>query len=136
MAFRIFGITTSVRDDNEGDIGPQSHGIERAAAGLARGQTWVISTEGARTPDGRLLPFKKGPAVLALKSQATIIPLAIHGAREVMPSGEWRLRPGHIEVHLLKSISTRGLKYDDRDAVLEQLRMIAERELAPLSGGA
>lgn len=105
-------------------------GIERAAAGLARGQTWAISTEGSCTPDGRLLPFKKGPVVLALKSQATIIPLAIHGAREVMPSGEWRVRPGHIEVHLLRSISTRGLTYDDRDAVLERLRAIAERELA------
>ena len=105
-------------------------GIERAAAGLARGQTWVISVEGSRTPDGRLLPFKKGPAVLALKSQATIIPLALHGARDVMPRGEWRLRPGHIEVHLLKAIPTRGLTYDDRNGLLEQLRSVAERELA------
>jgi len=192
MAFRIFGITASLRDDNEGNPGPQPHlyvwlnqtsltdtvalsqllppfyaigsieyaampllgwaivplrfvvivrqwkrqakrGIGRAAARLARGQTWVISTEGSRTPDGRLLPFKKGPAVLALKSQATIIPLAIHGARDIMPSGEWRIRPGHIEVHLLKSISTRGLTYDDRDAVLERLRTVAECELATMT---
>jgi 1-acyl-sn-glycerol-3-phosphate acyltransferase len=192
MAFRIFGITTSLRDDNDGNPGAQPHlyvwlnqtsltdavalaqllppfysvgnieyaampllgwaivplrfvvivrqwkrqakrGIERAAERLARGQTWVISSEGSRTADGRLLPFKKGPVVLALKSQATIIPLAIHGARDVMPNGEWRIRPGHIEVHLLKSISTHGLTYDDRDSLQEQLRGIAERELAPLA---
>lgn len=111
-------------------------GIERAAARLARGQTWVISSEGSRTPDGRLLPFKKGPVVLALKSQATIIPLAVQGAREAMPRGEWRLRPGHIEVHLLQAIPTRGLSYDDRDAVLERLHALAEHELASTTHGA
>ena len=69
--------------------------------------------------------------MLAIRSQATIIPMAIRGAREVMPRGEWRLRPGHIEVHLLKSLPTRGLTYDDRDGVLERLRRQAEHELAP-----
>ncbi len=192
-AFRIFGITTSLRDDNQGNPGPKPHlyvwlnqtslidtvalaqllppfygigsieyaampllgwaivplrfvvivrqwkrqakrGIERAAARLSSGQTWVISTEGSRTSGGRLLPFKKGPVVMALKSQATIIPLAIHGAHDVMPSGDWRIRSGHIEVHLLQSISTCGLSYDDRDAVLEQLRALAERELGPVRG--
>jgi 1-acyl-sn-glycerol-3-phosphate acyltransferase len=111
-------------------------GIERAAARLAAGETWVISTEGARTPDGKLLPFKKGPVVLAIKSQATIIPLAIHGAQDVMPSGEWRLRPGHIEVHLLKALPTTGLTYDDRHLMLERLRALAEQELTAERRGA
>jgi 1-acyl-sn-glycerol-3-phosphate acyltransferase len=67
--------------------------------------------------------------VLAIRGQATIIPMAIHGARDVTPRGEWRLRTGHIQVHLLKSIPTRGLTYEDRHAVLERLRTSAEREL-------
>jgi 1-acyl-sn-glycerol-3-phosphate acyltransferase len=186
--FRIFGVTLSLRDDNEGNLGPEphlyvwlnqsslteavafaqllppwytianveyammpllgwamvllrnvvivrqwkrqaKHGIERASARLARGERWLISIEGARSPDGGLLPYKKGPVVLAIRGQATIIPMAIHGARDVMPRGEWRLRIGHIQVHLLKSIPTRGLTYEDRDAVLERLRTFAEREL-------
>jgi 1-acyl-sn-glycerol-3-phosphate acyltransferase len=109
-------------------------GIERAAARLARGERWLISIEGARSLDGELLPYKKGPIVLALRSQATIIPMAIRGARQVMPRGEWRLRPGHIEVHLLESIPTRGLTYENRDAVLERLRTLAERALASERG--
>lgn len=104
-------------------------GIERAAVRLARGESWAISIEGARSPDGKLLPYKKGPIVMAISAQATIIPMVVEGGREVMPRGEWRIRPGHIELRLLKSIPTRGLTYDDRDAVYQQLRQLAEREL-------
>ena len=104
-------------------------GIERAAARLARGETWAISIEGARSPDGRLLPYKKGSVVMAIRAQATIIPGVISGGREVMPRGEWRIRPGHIELRLLKSIPTQGLSYEDRNAVQEHLRQLAERAL-------
>jgi len=103
-------------------------GVEHAAERLGRGERWLISVEGARSPDGSLLPYKKGAVVMALRSQATIIPMFVHGAREVMPHGEWRVRRGHVAVHLLKAIPTRGLSYDDRDAVLKQLRTLAERE--------
>jgi 1-acyl-sn-glycerol-3-phosphate acyltransferase len=104
-------------------------GVERAAKRLARGEKWLISIEGARTPDGSLQPYKKGAVVLALRSQATIVPMFIRGAREVMPHGEWRVRPGRVTVHLLKAISTEGLSYADRGAMMEQLRALAEREM-------
>ena len=104
-------------------------GIERAAARLARGETWAISIEGARSPDGGLLPYKKGPIIMAIGAQATIIPLMTRGGRDVMPRGEWRIRPGHIEMHILKSIPTKGLTLNDRNAVYEQLRQLAEREV-------
>jgi 1-acyl-sn-glycerol-3-phosphate acyltransferase len=104
-------------------------GIERAAARLARGETWAISIEGARTSDGGLLPFKKGPIIMAISAQATIIPVVMTGGRDIMPRGEWRIRPGRLEVRFLKSIPTHGLTYEDRNAVHEQLRQLAERAL-------
>lgn len=105
-------------------------GIERAAARLSGGEACSISIEGARSPDGRLQPYKKGPVVMALRSRATIIPMLTRGDRGIMP-GDWRVGPGHIELHLLKAIPTGCLTYADRDAVVEQLRAIAERELEP-----
>jgi len=108
-------------------------GVERAAARLRRGENWLISIEGARSQDGRLLPYKKGPVVLALRSQATIIPMFVHGAREVMPYGEWRVRPGHITIHLLPAIATRGLTYEDRGMMLARLRALAEAETRSVS---
>jgi 1-acyl-sn-glycerol-3-phosphate acyltransferase len=47
----------------------------------------------------------------------------------VLPHGEWRARPGRITVHLLKAIPTDGLSYADRDAILDRLRALAEREM-------
>ena len=104
-------------------------GIERAVAKLAAGACVMISIEGARSADGHLLPYKKGPVVLAINARATIIPMMLRGGREVLPAGEWRRRPGHVELHLLKAIPTQGLTLDDRNAVLERLRMLAEHEI-------
>ena len=105
-------------------------GIERAAARIIAGESGMISIEGARSADGSLLPYKKGPVVLAIKTQATIIPMVMHGGRDVLPPGTWRLRPGNVQLRLLKAIPVRGLSYEDRDEVMEQLRMTAEQALA------
>jgi 1-acyl-sn-glycerol-3-phosphate acyltransferase len=102
--------------------------IDRAIELLGRGESFVISIEGARSPDGTLQPYKKGPAVLAIAGGATIVPFFLRGARERMPVGAWRVTPGHVEVVFCEPIPTRGLTYDDRDSLVEELRGIAERE--------
>ena len=68
---------------------------------------------------------------MALRSHATIVPLAVQGAGEILPRGDWRLRPGRIEVHLLQAIPTMGLTLEDREAVLARLRGLAERAMTP-----
>lgn len=105
------------------------NGIARAAERLAAGASGLISIEGARSADGTLLPYKKGPVVLAIKAQATIIPVVMFGGRDVLPSGTWKVRPGKIRLHCLKAIPTQGLTYEDRDVVVGKLRSIAEEAL-------
>ena len=61
----------------------------RLALGLlARDRAVVIFPEGRRSPDHALIPGQPGAAYLALKSQATILPVGITGG-EKFPS--WRL---------------------------------------------
>lgn len=100
--------------------------VDRAAAALRRGESFYMSIEGRRSHDGTLGPYKKGAAVLAIQSGATIIPMVFRGMREVLPPGEWRVRPGATTIELLPAIPTRGLRYEDRDALVEQLRALAE----------
>lgn len=104
--------------------------IRRAIDDLRRGESYLIAIEGRRSPDGALQPYKKGAAVMAIEAQATILPYMTIGAHERLPVGEWRVRPGRVDAILLEAIPTRGLTYDDRDALLARLRALAERELA------
>jgi hypothetical protein len=57
--------------------------------------------EGTRSPDGRLLPFKKGPFYLAMQTGAPCIPVSIYGTETMMAKGSVRIQPGtaHIVFH-------------------------------------
>jgi 1-acyl-sn-glycerol-3-phosphate acyltransferase len=65
---------------------------------LAQGKLLGIYPEGTRTPDGRLYRGKTGVARLALESGAPVIPCAMLGTFQLMPSGKLiprlRYRPG------------------------------------------
>jgi 1-acyl-sn-glycerol-3-phosphate acyltransferase len=109
---------------------PQSfRGLALAERALKQKSNISISIEGKRSRDGSLNPFKKGPVVMAISSKATIIPVIFKGARERLAYGEWRPRPGLVEVTLCKAISTEGMTYNDRSVLVSQLRSIAEKEI-------
>lgn len=105
---------------------------KRALAGvvrrLAEGQNFGISIEGRRTTDGRLSPYKKGPAVLAIEAGATIVPFMSHGEWACWPRGARTVRPGVVDLVAYPPIPTRGLTYADRDDVVARLRHLAEDE--------
>jgi 1-acyl-sn-glycerol-3-phosphate acyltransferase len=93
---------------------------ERAAKEVQRGRTIIVCPEGTRGSDYHLRPFKKGPFVLAIASQAPIVPTIVYGAREVMPKGTFRIKPGVVEIHFLEPISTHGYDYDHRAELMTE----------------
>lgn len=103
--------------------------LARAVEELRRGETYCISIEGRRSPDGGLQPYKKGAVLLAMEAQVPIVPFVLIGARDRLPPGTWRIRPGAVHVVLLEAVSTQGLGYDDRDVLIARLRTLAEQEL-------
>lgn len=92
-----------------------------AAKEVERGRSIVVYPEGTRGRDYHLRPFKKGPFVLAIASQCPIIPTIVHGSREVMAKGSFRIRPGTIDVHFLEPIETKGLDYEDRAELMTRV---------------
>ena len=103
--------------------------IERAAAGLREGYSFLIFPEGTRSRTGLLLPFKKGGFVMAIKAQAPVIPVAIKGARDAMKKGSPWLRPVHIRIAFGEPVATAGLGIEDRDQVVSTVREEVERLL-------
>lgn len=59
--------------------------IRRAGEVMKHHIHMTIFPEGTRSPDGRLMPFKKGPFHLAAETGFPIVPVTILGTYEMMP---------------------------------------------------
>lgn len=96
--------------------------IDRAAAALRAGNSFLIFPEGTRSRTGALLPFKKGGFLMAIKAQAPIVPAAISGARNAMRKGSFIIRPVQVRLRFAPPVETAGLQADERDRVIAEVR--------------
>ena len=71
-------------------------GIRATLAQLKEGNAVLIFPEGSRTPDGHLHEMLPGTSLLARRSRATIVPLALEGAFQALPRGAMFVRPHTI----------------------------------------
>jgi 1-acyl-sn-glycerol-3-phosphate acyltransferase len=95
---------------------------DEAAAVIRRGTSAIVFAEGTRSSDGRLLPFKKGPFVLAIAAQAPVVPVLVEGGYELMRRGSLYPKRGTIRVVIGEDIPTEGLGYDDREELATRTR--------------
>ena len=96
--------------------------IDRAAASLRAGNSFLIFPEGTRSRTAEMLPFKKGGFIMAIKAQAPIVPVAIRGGRAAMRKGSAVIRPVTISIRVGPPIETTGLTLRDRDALIDRVR--------------
>jgi 1-acyl-sn-glycerol-3-phosphate acyltransferase len=96
--------------------------IEAAAAKIRNGQSVVIFPEGTRTPDGNLLPFKRGGFLLAAKAGVPIVALTINGSAKVNPRKRIELYPGKITIRFAEPISPMEGGGAHRDLLMEKVR--------------
>lgn len=126
------------------DRGDRRRGAATFEAALARlegGRSLVIFPEETRTRTGELLPFKKGAALLALRSGLPLLPVGIAGTRRVLPRESLLPTAGTVVVAIGERIPVDGMDSKDRArlteaarASIEDLRREAAAEVE--SGGA
>jgi 1-acyl-sn-glycerol-3-phosphate acyltransferase len=95
------------------DDGPEKN-IEKLKELVADGYSLLIFPEGTRSNDGTIGRFHKGAFYLAEELHLDIQPLLIHGASEVLPKGDFLIRPGALNVRVLPRIGFQ----DDRWGIL------------------
>lgn len=78
----------------DGSIAGAQESVAAARRVLEKGLHITSFVEGTRSPDGRMLPFKKGPFYLAMQTGAPCIPVSIYGTEKLMGKGSLRIRPG------------------------------------------
>jgi 1-acyl-sn-glycerol-3-phosphate acyltransferase len=106
--------------DRRGDVEAARASVSRAQQVMTSGVSVVSFVEGTRSPDGRLLPFKKGPFYLAMESQSPIIPVSIYGTESMMRKGSLAIRRGRA--HITFHAPIRPSDYPDRDALMAAVR--------------
>src|SRR5206468_3029206 len=106
-----------------GGLGIESH-VRSARAVVDAGAVFVQMPEGTiNGPAGRLGPFRPGAAVIALRTGATIVPLAMAGTEELYVGRRLASR-------VLPPTTARELAGDTWNGVLPEPDSRAELELA------
>ena len=90
-AFKLGGF---IPVDRDGNVESAQQSVAAGPRALAKGLHITTFVEGTRSPDGRMLPFKKGPFFLAMDSGAPCIPVSIYGTEKFIPRGSLRIHPG------------------------------------------
>lgn len=129
-AFDVAGFVPIERRNRE----QSKQAIERAAAGLRAGYSFLVFPEGTRSRTGRLLPFKKGGFVMAIKGRAPVVPVAIHGARACMRKGSPIVRPVTVEIRIGPPLRPEADGPAERDRLIARTRAAVEALLAQAAG--
>ena len=96
-----FKLASFIPVDRTGDATEAQLAVADAERVLASGLHITKFVKGMRSPDGHMLPFKKGPFYLAKDSGAPCIPVSIFGSEKILPVDSKRIHPGtaHIVFH-------------------------------------
>jgi len=79
---------------------PDRQALRTAMHLLEGGGVLVMFPEGTRGTTRELRPPEPGAALLALRTGATVLPVAVIGSDEVMPRGSHRLRRATVRVRI------------------------------------
>jgi len=127
QAFTLAHFIPVNRRDRESAIAS----VEKAAATMRLGQSFLIYPEGTRSPDGRLQDFKKGAVILAIKASVPIVPVLCSGAQRIMAKRSMVIHPGEILVEFLEPIDASKYKWEERDVLNQRVHDAMAAGLPP-----
>jgi 1-acyl-sn-glycerol-3-phosphate acyltransferase len=106
--------------DRRGSPAEAQESVAQAQRVLAKGVHMTTFVEGTRSPDGRMLPFKKGPFYLAMAAGAPVIPVSIYGTERIWGKGSLRIKPGTAHVTFHAPIDPAG--FGTREELMQAVR--------------
>jgi 1-acyl-sn-glycerol-3-phosphate acyltransferase len=95
QAMRIGSLVPVDRSNRERAIAS----LDAAVEVMKHGINMTIFVEGTRSRTGKLLPFKKGPFYLAMRTQAPVVPVTITNTYVLQPKGQFAATPGTVDIY-------------------------------------
>lgn len=97
--------------------------INEAAENIKKGYSITIFPEGTRSRSYKVGNFKKGSFKLALKANATIVPVSINGTYKVMENGD-RVTGNKVSIIFHEPIFVDKLSKEEKKDLSERVRVI------------
>ncbi len=109
---------------------PDRGAIRRSLQVLDSGGVLVMFPEGTRSPDGRLRTPETGAALIALRTGATVLPVAVINSHRILPKGARRPKMQRVTVRMGPPLTAPRIDGRLDHATLEEWgnRIIAEIE--------
>ncbi|MDM8543149.1 lysophospholipid acyltransferase family protein [Desulfococcaceae bacterium HSG9] len=98
--------------------------LKIAALIIRSGVPVVIFPEGTRSPDGRILPFKKGGFVLAIQSQVPIVPVIIQGTSAILTKKQIKITPGEVSIQVCAPIPTTDYTIKTKEILMDRVKTV------------
>jgi 1-acyl-sn-glycerol-3-phosphate acyltransferase len=96
--------------------------VDLAADRINQGMSFLAYPEGTRSYDGRLLPFKKGVFIIAIKAQTQIVPMVMTNGHRIAPKGSLRITPGQVIVRFGDPIDAGAYTIERRAELAQRVR--------------
>jgi 1-acyl-sn-glycerol-3-phosphate acyltransferase len=111
------------RDDPQSRkaVGPQMQ------QGILKRVSYCVFPEGTRTPDGSLLPFKKGVFRIAMEAQITVLPVTISGTHRILPKNSFRMVSGTVRCVVHKPVNPAD--FNSAEDLMSHVRSIIAESL-------
>ena len=117
-AMKTIGCVAVSRGKGKGD-----HSVlDSVATDVAGGKNILIFPEGTRSGSVDMLPFKKGGAIVAIKSGVPILPIGLSGTGRIIPARVLKVTAGDVKMRVGKPIETDGYTLDERDELTAHVR--------------
>ncbi len=120
--FAPLGFLVDVAYVDRGDTKQAREAMAPVVERLREGVSIAIAPEGTRSISNRLGPFKKGAFHIAMQAGVPIVPIVIRNAGELMWRNSFWLRPGTVDVRVLKPIPTGKWKAETIDDHVAKVR--------------
>lgn len=89
---------------------------------LSRGASIVVFPEEIRSLGGKVLPFRRGGFLMALKSGLPVVPVGLHGTLAVQSRRSFLIRPQTVTVHFGEAMALAGRSIRELPALTAEVR--------------
>ena len=91
---------------------------------LRKGLSYLIFSEGTRSPDGRMRHFKRGALTMAIEAGASIVPVSVGGTHRLLPKGTAMVRSGPATIQFGPVTDASLYQMDQRGELLDRVEAL------------